>query len=74
MDAGYYNSIGIQDNNKLYTWGFNTVGRLGINNTLDRSSPTVVGNYTYLSNTVSVGAFNTAVIGKGTFGDPTGGY
>ena len=74
VDAGYYNSIGIPSNNRLYTWGYNTVGRLGTNTTLNRSDPTVIGTYTYLSNTVSLGAFNVAVIGKGTFGDPTGGY
>ncbi len=39
-------SAGIRENGTLWTWGKNTSGTLGVNDTTDRSSPTQVGGRT----------------------------
>jgi alpha-tubulin suppressor-like RCC1 family protein len=45
--AGHKNSFGIRTNGVLYAWGYNNSGRLGINNTENKSSPvSVVGGFT----------------------------
>jgi alpha-tubulin suppressor-like RCC1 family protein len=62
VDAGNSFTSGINYQNKLYMWGLNTVGQLGQNDSINRSSPSQVGSNQYLS--VSVGGSNTGVIGK----------
>lgn len=40
--AGREHMLAIDNNNKLFSWGRNSVGELGINSTLSRSSPVLV--------------------------------
>jgi alpha-tubulin suppressor-like RCC1 family protein len=58
----YYKTAGV--NGLLYTWGLNSIGQLGLNDTINRSSPVQIGQNTFL--TTTVGASNTGVIGKAT--------
>jgi len=58
ISAGESHTAGIT-NNKLFMWGLNVAGQLGINSTLNRSSPTqVTGTYS----DVSAGTSNTLAI------------
>lgn len=43
VSAGFAHSAGIK-NGKLYTWGNNSMGQLGLGDYLDRHTPTQVGN------------------------------
>lgn len=43
ITAGYASSAGVDINGKLYTWGINTSGLLGTNDTLNRSNVTQIG-------------------------------
>jgi alpha-tubulin suppressor-like RCC1 family protein len=50
------NGLGIKTNGTLWAWGLNTSGKLGLNDTLNRSSPTQIGtssNWTILPSTLS---------------------
>jgi len=58
----YYKTAG--QNGLLYTWGLNSIGQLGLNDTVNRSSPAQVGVNTYL--TTTVGSSNAGAIGKAT--------
>jgi hypothetical protein len=58
----YYRTAGV--NGLLYTWGLNSIGQLGLNDTINRSSPVQIGQNTFLSTTV--GTSNTGAIGKAT--------
>jgi alpha-tubulin suppressor-like RCC1 family protein len=42
-DTGNSNTFGIKTDGKLYAWGVNYSGQLGLNDTINRSSPTQVG-------------------------------
>jgi alpha-tubulin suppressor-like RCC1 family protein len=54
-------SAGIRTDGSLWTWGLNSVGQLGTNSTICRSSPvSVVGGFTWCR--VSVGASHTVAI------------
>jgi len=61
------NSITVEDTSlspapiRLYSWGNNSNGQLGLNDTNNRSSPTQVGTETNWS-MISMGAYNSAVI------------
>jgi alpha-tubulin suppressor-like RCC1 family protein len=46
VSAGYNNTVAIKTNGTLWTWGYNTQGQLGINDTANRSSPVQVGSGT----------------------------
>ena len=44
------NSIfGIDDSGQLWTWGRNNFGQLGLKDTNDRCSPTLIENHTFVS-------------------------
>ena len=51
-----YNTIAIQNDGSLWSWGQNNVGQLGQNNLVHRSSPTQVGSNTNWS-LVSAGSY-----------------
>ncbi len=51
ISAGYYHSAAITADGRLLAWGKNTYGQLGLGDTTDRSSPTVVP--TFVGMTVS---------------------
>jgi alpha-tubulin suppressor-like RCC1 family protein len=52
ISAGDFHAAGLDNTNKLYTWGLNDVGQLGIGTDLNnRSSPTAIGS----SNWTSIG-------------------
>lgn len=53
IDAGARHAIGVDINNKLYAWGYNQTGTLGIGGTVDRSSPTQIGAATDWSMTAA---------------------
>jgi len=47
VSGGNYHSLGIRANGSAWAWGSNNLGRLGTNNTTNRSSPvSVVGAFT----------------------------
>jgi hypothetical protein len=47
VSAGSLHSLAVRTNGTLWTWGVGTNGRLGTNNTINRSSPvSVVGGFT----------------------------
>ena len=46
VSTGYSFSVAVRSDGKLYTWGENSYGELGQNDTTNRSSPTQVGSTT----------------------------
>jgi alpha-tubulin suppressor-like RCC1 family protein len=53
-------SAGIKNDGTLWLWGYNSYGQLGLNNTVNKSSPTQVGSYTdwkYLSLYINAAQF-----------------
>lgn len=44
ISAGAYSSFGIRNSGRLYGWGYNYNGELGVGDTTDRSSPTQIGS------------------------------
>ncbi len=46
IDAGAYHTAAIDGSGKLWTWGKNTTGQLGIGNTVNQYSPVQVGSDT----------------------------
>ena len=46
MSAGAYQGVATDNTGALYTWGLNTLGSLGLNDRVDRSSPTQVTSIT----------------------------
>ena len=62
VSAGQFHNAAIRTNGTLWTWGWNSYGRLGDNTTLSRSSPvSVVGGFTDWCQ-VSAGYSHTAAI------------
>jgi len=53
-------TLAIQLNNGLYAWGRNDVGQLGLEDTINRSSPVQVGNSNWTN--ISVGTFHSVGI------------
>jgi alpha-tubulin suppressor-like RCC1 family protein len=50
MIVGGNAMFGIKTDGTLWSWGYNAYGRLGLNDTINRSSPTQIsGSYTYVS-------------------------
>jgi len=50
VSAGNSYSAGISNNNSLFLWGLNNAGQIGLNDTINRSSPTqVTGTYSEVS-------------------------
>jgi alpha-tubulin suppressor-like RCC1 family protein len=47
VSAGSAHSLGVRTNGTAWTWGLNSLGRLGLGDTTDRSSPvSVIGGFT----------------------------
>jgi alpha-tubulin suppressor-like RCC1 family protein len=57
--AGFGNAFGIDTNNYLWSWGNNSTGQLGINDTITKSSPVQIGSSSWsvvtASGTISAG-------------------
>jgi alpha-tubulin suppressor-like RCC1 family protein len=64
ISAGYYHSIGIDDNGKVWGWGYNINGQLGNNSTTNRATPvSILGiNKTFCS--ISTGYRHTIGLDK----------
>jgi alpha-tubulin suppressor-like RCC1 family protein len=60
ISVGYQHSLAIRSDGKLFSWGLNSYGRLGLNDTFNRSSPTQVGTDTW-SKISSGGAHSLAI-------------
>ena len=60
-------TIGLQTNGTLWSWGYNTYGGLGLNDTVSRSSPTQVGTQTTWKEGIGTGfGFFAAIKTDGT--------
>jgi len=64
VDAGNSITSAISSQDRLFAWGLNATGQIDGNNTINRSSPTQVGQNLYLQ--TSAGVSNMGVIGKAT--------
>ena len=42
VSAGFYHTCGIRADAKLYCWGYNTRGQLGIGTNASKTTPTLV--------------------------------
>ena len=60
ISGGYYFSLGITSDGKLWAWGYNSFGQLGIGSLTSQSYPTQAGT---ASNWVSVSAGNLHTLG-----------
>jgi alpha-tubulin suppressor-like RCC1 family protein len=62
VSGGYFHSAGIKTDGTLWTWGRNTLGELGDNTTVNKSSPvqTVAGGITWKQ--LASGYYRTAAI------------
>jgi alpha-tubulin suppressor-like RCC1 family protein len=60
ISAGYIHAMAITFNGRLFAWGNNSDGRLGLNNILQRSSPVQIGSSSWT--TVAAGASHNAAI------------
>jgi alpha-tubulin suppressor-like RCC1 family protein len=66
VSAGGSNSAAIRSDGTLWAWGLNTVGQVGINNTLNVSSPVQVGTRSDWTQ-VSIRSSTLAIRSDGTF-------
>jgi len=41
-------SIGIDNNNQAWTWGINDIGQLGLGDNINRSTPVMISNHTFI--------------------------
>jgi alpha-tubulin suppressor-like RCC1 family protein len=57
-----YNRAALKTNGTLWAWGYNNVGSLGLNNTIDKSSPTQVGSGTDWSRVTMGSKYNRAAL------------
>ena len=48
-------TVGLRSDGKLFTWGLNTGGQLGLNDTLNRSSPVQLGTGSWINCSAGVG-------------------
>ncbi len=64
VDAGNSITSAISSQDRLFAWGLNATGQIDGNNTINRSSPTQIGQNLYLQ--TSAGVSNMGVIGKAT--------
>jgi alpha-tubulin suppressor-like RCC1 family protein len=60
VSAGYSNSLGIRKDGRLFAWGYNSSGQLGVGDTNQRVSPTQVGTSSWTA--VSTGGNHTLAI------------
>jgi alpha-tubulin suppressor-like RCC1 family protein len=58
--------IGKKADGTLWTWGSNVAGRLGLNDTVDRSSPTQIGSDSWSSVAIGSAGYAIAVKDNGT--------
>jgi len=63
---GQYHVLGLKTNGTLWAWGFRSMGALGINNQVDRSSPVQVGTDTTWSTIASASYCSAAIKTDGT--------
>jgi alpha-tubulin suppressor-like RCC1 family protein len=61
MGAGNFHNMMIDNSNRLYAWGYNSLGNLGLTDTASRSSPAQVGALTNWSH-ISGGRFTSGAI------------
>lgn len=66
VDAGKYHSIGLKSNGKLYAWGYNNYGELGIGSTTNVNSPKVIGKETNWKGVAAGDYHNLAIKSDGT--------
>jgi len=70
VSTGSYHSLAIRSNGTLWGWGYNSVGGLGDNTIIDRSSPvSVVGGFNdwkFVSAGMNASAFSLAIRSNGT--------
>jgi hypothetical protein len=55
--SGFGNSTAIPSGQELYSWGSGSFGRLGLNDTINRSSPVQVGALNYVVSSCSGNSF-----------------
>jgi alpha-tubulin suppressor-like RCC1 family protein len=62
ITGGYYHTVALKTDGTLWTWGRNNNGQLGINNTINRSTPvtTILGGTNWKS--IAAGNSHTAAI------------
>ena len=60
LAAGWGHTLGIQTNSTLWTWGLNTSGQLGLNDTINRSSPIQIGTSSW--SMITAGLYHSAGI------------
>jgi alpha-tubulin suppressor-like RCC1 family protein len=63
---GQYHVIGLKTNGTLWAWGYRSTGALGINNNIDRSSPTQIGTGADWSAIASASYSSAAIKTDGT--------
>ena len=65
VSGGYYNNLAVKTDGTLWSWGYNYLGLLGLNNRTNYSSPTQVGSDTTWS---SAAGGNYITLGRKTDG------
>lgn len=61
VSCGGYHTLGLKSNGRLWTWGDNSVGQLGLNDTDYRGSPTLIEDQSALK-IVSAGLVHSAAV------------
>lgn len=56
--AGAHHTISLKSNGKIWSWGLNSVGQLGLGNTTNSWTPTQIGNYSDWSK-IDTGEYHT---------------
>jgi len=59
IETGYYHTIAIDNNGKVWAWGSNFNGQLGNNSTTHESTPIAVCNSNKIFNIISAGEFSS---------------
>ena len=60
--AGFYHTMATMTDGSLYAWGNNGYGQLGIGNTTNQTTPTLVSNISANANNGSLGAANHTIV------------
>lgn len=58
----YYHCVGINQNGRIWSWGYNQYGQLGTNSTICYSTPVVVGGSLKTFCEISTGTYHTLAI------------
>ena len=67
ISSGCVHTVGLRQNGTLWAWGYNSLGRLGNNNTTNASSPvSVVGGFTDWCQASAGGSHTAAIRQNGT--------